>query len=332
VSSIAVIQPKQGIGDVIWHLPFIRAIAATTPTRAVTFLTLPSTHAQQLLQAEACVDRTLYFENRGSELKRGLDLLRLTTMLRQLRCDTIWILDKTLRPAVAAAAAGIPRRIGLGLGPQRLLITNPGIDRSHFHDHPIDWLIALMAAMKVPLPTTEPNLHLPAEALAVVRNRFRQWPRPWTVLALGSHHERDWPVPQWTEFLAAMRRRTTGTVFLIGGPEQAATAQELIKPGGSAPAVNACDLRLIEAAALLREADLFVGPDSGPMNIAAAVGIPAFGLFGASKVLTYSRFIHAIRPDDGRPATADGMRRISPAAVMARIEPYLGPEPLPRQL
>src|ERR1043165_2263071 len=96
MASTAVIQPKQGIGDVIWHLPFIRAIAATTPTRAVTFVTLPSTHAQELLQAGACVDRTLYFENRGSELKRGLDLVRLTAMLRQLRCDTIWILDKTL--------------------------------------------------------------------------------------------------------------------------------------------------------------------------------------------------------------------------------------------
>ncbi|MEN3381162.1 MAG: hypothetical protein V7608_1206, partial [Hyphomicrobiales bacterium] len=43
--STAVIQVKQGIGDVIWHLPFIRAIAAATPEGAVTFLTLPSTQA-----------------------------------------------------------------------------------------------------------------------------------------------------------------------------------------------------------------------------------------------------------------------------------------------
>ena len=50
VPSTAVIQVKQGIGDVIWHLPFIRAIAAATAEHAVTFLTLPSTHAKDLLR------------------------------------------------------------------------------------------------------------------------------------------------------------------------------------------------------------------------------------------------------------------------------------------
>jgi lipopolysaccharide heptosyltransferase II len=42
VASTVVIQSKQGIGDVVWHLPFIRAIAAATPGGIVTFLTLPS--------------------------------------------------------------------------------------------------------------------------------------------------------------------------------------------------------------------------------------------------------------------------------------------------
>jgi hypothetical protein len=40
----------------------------------------------------------------------------------------------------------------------------------------------------------------------------------------------------------------------------------------SSQIINACDLRLIEAAALLRLADLFVGP-----NLAAAGGTDAFG-------------------------------------------------------
>ena len=87
--------------------------------------------------------------------------------------------------------------------------------------------------------------------------------------------------------------------------------------------INACDLSLIESAALLKLADLFVGPNSGPMNIAAAVGTPAFGFFATNKVLTYSRHIHAILPDDGRLAP-DGMTRLSPQRVIERISPYLG--------
>src|SRR6202044_3028911 len=89
------------------------------------------------------------------------------------------ILDRTTRPALAAKLAGIPERIGLGLGAQRFFISNPGIDRSHFHDHPIDWLRALMAAMKVPLPSTEPDLRLSEKTLAAVSDKFRSFARPW---------------------------------------------------------------------------------------------------------------------------------------------------------
>jgi lipopolysaccharide heptosyltransferase II len=87
--------------------------------------------------------------------------------------------------------------------------------------------------------------------------------------------------------------------------------------------VNACDLTIMEAAALTQRSDLFVGCDSGPMNLAAAVGTPAFGLFGPTPVLTYSRFIHAIQPEDGGAPTRDAVERILPATVLARIEPYL---------
>jgi heptosyltransferase-2 len=91
-----------------------------------------------------------------------------------------------------------------------------------------------------------------------------------------------------------------------------------------APVVDATGLSIIEAAALLGEADLFVGPDSGPMNLAAAVGTPAFAMFGATRVLTYSKFIHPILPDDGGAPTLHGMARISAGNVLTRIAPYLG--------
>jgi heptosyltransferase-2 len=103
-----------------------------------------------------------------------------------------------------------------------------------------------------------------------------------------------------------------------------ARAQNLIAGGTAATTVNACGLTLTEAAALLRLADLFVGTDSGPMNLAAAGATDAFALFGSTPVLTYSKFIHAIEPPGG-PA-AGGMVRISPAQVLERIAPYLGRE------
>jgi heptosyltransferase-2 len=322
VTASAVIQVKSGIGDVIWHLPFVRAIAAVAPGRQVTFLAPPSSGAQELLTAEPSVAETLYFQHAGSELRRGLNLLSLIAQLRQRHFRQIWILDRTLRPAVAAMLAGIPSRIGIGLGPQRYFISNPGIDRSHFHDQPIDWLVALMAAMNVPLPTTEPDLPVPAATLNAIGERYKSHLRPWVVLAMGgSHPDKDWSDLRWLEFLAGLRRRGAGTIFLIGGPQNAERAESLIEHSFGAAAINGCDLKLIESLALLRLADLFVGTDSGPMNLAVAAQTDAFALFGATPVLKYSKFIHPIVPDGG--PSPGGMKRISPTAVMERVAPLL---------
>jgi heptosyltransferase-2 len=319
--STAVIQVKQGIGDVIWHLPFVRAIATKAGAR-VTLLAPPTTRAKELLQAEPCIAEVLYFEHHGSEFQRGINTLRLANLMRRRRFASIWILDRTLRPALAAWMAGIPERIGPGDGLQRRLITNRGIDPQNFSMLVMDWLRVLFGAMNVDVPSTEPDLTLPAPLVERIAERYHDAPRPWIALGLGSSNTlKDWPDESWATFLDTLRRRTKGTVFLIGGPDNTVRAHSLIERTTGARAINACALSVIEAAALLHLSDLFVGPDSGPMNLAAASGTPAFGLFGATPVLNYSRFIHAIEPDGGQ--SNYGMRKITPAQVMARVEPYL---------
>src|SRR5215470_17830752 len=82
-TPFAVIQVKPGIGDVIWHLPFVRAIAATAPGGRVTFFAPPTSAAKDLLAAEPRVAGTVYFHHAGSELQRGLNLVRLVALLRR---------------------------------------------------------------------------------------------------------------------------------------------------------------------------------------------------------------------------------------------------------
>ncbi len=318
----AVIQVKRGIGDVVWHLPFARAIASASPGGQVVFLAPPTSCAKDLLAAEPKITETIYFEHGGSELRRGINLIWLAMLLRRHRFQTVWILDRTLRPAIAAMLGGVPQRIGLGLGTQSIFITNPGIDHSHFHDHPIGWLRALMTAMNVRLPSTEPELKLPRRICAAIGERFGDRQRPWIVLGIGaSHPDREWPQAYWAELVTALRRLTSGTVFLIGGPGYSSAAQNLIERSSGALAVNACDLQLIEATALLHHADLFIGTDSGPMNLAVAVATPAFAMFGVNPVLSYSKFIHPLAPEGG--PGPGGMQRILPETVLEQVRPYL---------
>ena len=48
---LAVIQPLPGIGDMVWHLPHIRAIAQAVGHK-VTLVTKPRSAADQLFAAE----------------------------------------------------------------------------------------------------------------------------------------------------------------------------------------------------------------------------------------------------------------------------------------
>jgi heptosyltransferase-2 len=81
----------------------------------------------------------------------------------------------------------------------------------------------------------------------------------------------------------------------------------------------------VEAIALLKHADLFVGTDSAPMNLAAAVGTPAFAMFGVNPVLNYSKFIHPLTPPGG--PSPGGMQLILPARVFEQVKPHLsGPK------
>jgi len=70
-----------------------------------------------------------------------------------------------------------------------------------------------------------------------------------------------------------------------------------------------------EAAALLSRCDLYVGNDTGMLNVAAAVGTRAIGLFGASPPLRHSRRIHVLEPEAG-----NGMCGIAPADVLERMQ------------
>jgi len=160
------------------------------------------------------------------------------------------------------------------------------------------------------------------DRLAAVAERYRSQARPWIVLGIGAFHAgRDWPDDYWAQFLVGLRGLTAGTIFLIGGADNALRAQRLIAENPAARIVNGCDLALGDALALLRHADLFVGTDSGALNLAAAVGTTAFGLFGVNRALDYSRFIEPISPEGGQ--SPDGMLRIAPAQVLERVKAAL---------
>ena len=101
-----IVQPLPGIGDMIWHLPHIHAIAATSLDFQVDILTKPRSQADRLLCADPCVRRVLWLEReRRHAGVRGV--FRLAALLRWENYQRAWFLHGSARYALAARLAGI---------------------------------------------------------------------------------------------------------------------------------------------------------------------------------------------------------------------------------
>ena len=114
------------------------------------------------------------------------------------------------------------------------------------------------------------------QLLARYRDAWQFLPRPHIVISRHAGDwtpNKEWPAQSWTALIERLARRAT--VIEIGVSRE---------PGPTVPGSSYVDLRrrtsVSEMVAVLAAADLHVGPESGPMHVAAAVGTPCVILYG----------------------------------------------------
>lgn len=100
---------------------------------------------------------------------------------------------------------------------------------------------------------------------------------------------KDWGKENWKALLAKIADEFPGRALLLGGAAEEADASEFAAQGwrthGGGPVVNLCGrLAPRESAAAFARARLFVGHDSGPMHLAAAVGTSVVAIFAARNI------------------------------------------------
>lgn len=297
---VIVYAPDRGIGDLMWHLPTIRAIAATTPEGKVVLVARPSSRASEVLTVEPSVERVLHAPHYKDRLKGVREVADFWRICRAEKPRAVWILEKIDRPAIAAALAGVPERRGFGLGhgQERWLNKGPYLSKAMRPAHRLDKLKAFEAGHGLMVASREPALKLDPKALDAVKARYADRPGPWLALGVGaSEAPRTWPAERFAQ-AAARLSDLFGTVFWIGGPHEAEGVKAAI--GDLPNNVAACDLTLDQSAALIALSAGFLGNDSGPLNVAAAVGTPCVGLMGTAPVPAYSRWLSRLDGGNGR--------------------------------
>ncbi len=316
-----VFQPRPGLGDLIWHLPLIRALAHRHGP--VTLVTKPSTQADALLAHDPDVAGIVWFDRnprQGTGYHDGpLGFPRLVSTLRKTRACCCVLLHHGASLAAAMRLAGIRHRYGYGytVAQRTWLNRGPFLDRAVRFGEAFDQASAYAAALGFAnLP--EPSVRVDERALARVLARLQHLPRPFLALGVGAHGgKRQWAGERFAALATLQLQANPGTILVLGAAHEAGLVRAILAKTGPGSVHAVTGWALPEIVALLAEADVFLGNDSGLMNLRAACGRPAFGLFGASGPLRHSKMIRPIIPPEGARA---GMNAITVQRVQDALQ------------
>lgn len=132
------------------------------------------------------------------------------------------------------------------------------------------------------------DLRLSAAEIARAREAFAPAAgAPVIAVSVGTKvQSKDWGAGNWRGLMEELARSFSGYALVLCGASEEFDASEAAATGwrasSSQPAINLCGmLTPRESAAVLAHAQLFIGHDSGPMHLAAAVQTPCVAIFAA---------------------------------------------------
>ena len=280
------------IGDCLHAAPVASALRRAHPEAFIGWAIQEP--AASLLRGHGGVDRVHLYPRRTRGIGAHLDALRrFRRELRSCRYDAAVDVQGLTKSGLVAWWSGARRRIGFRGGPAmgsrelNALFLNRRFAVDLDVRHVVDRNLALLRASG-----------LAGDAGRDVEWRLPEYAEPASLAFLERHGLSDgryavvspgtvWRTKHWPprRFAAAVRRlgseRGLPVVVVWAGEEERRAAEEIVAGGGDGCRVLLApptDLR--ELATLLRHAALFLGCDSGPAHLAAALGVPCVSVFG----------------------------------------------------
>ncbi|MBI4506667.1 MAG: lipopolysaccharide heptosyltransferase II [Chloroflexi bacterium] len=304
-------------GDLLMATPVFAALRATFPALDLALLT--SSWARPAVATNPDLSRIISSDALGLGRPDLAAALRLGRRLHGERFDWLLVLDRSPLLALLALASGAPLRAGLDSRGRGLALTCriPVPPDRHEADLYQDVLRPLDVPVRDPLPryVVDPRAAEQVDALLGALGAGR----PLAVLHPGGGQNpgttllaKRWAPERYAALATRLVARAGATVLVVGAesdrPATAAVAAGL-RPGARWHDLTA-RLALPELAALCARADLYVGNDSGPLHLAAAVGAPTLGLFGPTPPARYAprgpRAVALRVPLDCRPCWRGG--------------------------
>jgi heptosyltransferase-2 len=273
------IVPYVWIGDFVRCHSVVKLLRLEDPGRPVDIVS--STLCAPLADYMPGVRRAIVADLPRRRL--GLSLqFKLAAELRVEGYGQALVMSRKWKAALAPWLAGIARRTGF-FGEVRVGLLNDLRFGERKLPRMIDQMGALALAKGVPLPVEWPlpELKVPAAELEPWRARLglAGESRPIVTLSPGAVGAgKAWP-PEHYAALAKALAQDGASIWVLGGPSEAATARQIAEAAGEhVRDLTGTDLR--NAVLALAAADVSVTNESGLMHVSAALGTPTVAIFG----------------------------------------------------
>ena len=269
------------IGDVILTVPALRALRQAYPEARLTVLLRPLT--RELVEGLDCVDAVLC-DDRQQRHRGAWGYARLVRSLARQHFDLAVNFHTKKRTNLLCYLAGIPRRLGYKNEKWGFLLTDPVYDdRPQGNKHEAAYCLDLLQSLGI--KSQDLHLDLPVSpagerwADTFLETSRKQETGPWIAVHMQSScPTKQWPANFFAELLRILQEKYQANFIIIGAKARqdnaaAASFSEL-------PSVDARgQTGIAQLISLLRRCRMLISNDSGPVHMAAALGIPVVSIF-----------------------------------------------------
>jgi lipopolysaccharide heptosyltransferase II len=305
-AKIVLIKPCC-IGDVIMTTPLLEVLHQNYPDSTITYVT--GSWSKSIAEHNPAVDAIIDCGTVGIPGRyRFKAYLQLAQQMRLHRFDLALVLDRSPMLTLLPWLAGIPRRVGpdsLGRGfslTDRVPVSASPTELQHQAEIYLDLARALRLRIDHPHMLFTPTQAEQQAAQALIAETIGDQASTKKLVAVfpggGSNPgmqltAKRWPLDHYRELVEQLVTVANVCVLLIGGSDDAELNARLIEglSNGRADVFNlAGKTSFGESAALIQACTLFIGNDSSPMHLAAAVGTPVIAIFGPTSPQEYGPY------------------------------------------
>ena len=297
--NICIVYTHHKLGDLIWQLPYIKAIS-DHHNENVDLIVREKTQAQNIFKDIKHI-KDIFYNDFRKGLYYWIDVFKLKKIFSKNEYKYVYLLDKVNKPAIAAKLSGIKNIIGPGLGNQKKWLT---VDKYLSEE---DWKLSYSEQSQKFLKINSIKLESLFPEIEVDIKRFQKENSDLMVngkkIAFGVDSFEDykmWFEEDFVELADLLyEKKIFDFIYLICGPDKSHIAKKIISLSKKNYFIDCSSKDLQGVILALKNSQFFVGNNSGPLNLSAALGLKTFGLIANDPIseLKYSK-IEIIKPDN----------------------------------